>query len=125
MLVIQADRRDLPADLGSLKRMRLKDLVERYRDTVSVNKRRYKIERYVLNQFLRHSICSKSLSELRTADFAGPDTLSRGTPSPLVPHAPTPRPIELNPCLSSARPESITTRSRLANAWGFQENFRK
>ncbi len=67
---VQADRRDLPADLGALKRITLKHLVERYRDTVSVNKRRYSIERYVLNQFLHHPICCKSLAELRTADFA-------------------------------------------------------
>ena len=62
---VQADRKDLPADIGVLKRLTLKDLIERYRDTISVNKRRYSIEQYVLNRFLRHPICSRSLSELR------------------------------------------------------------
>jgi hypothetical protein len=38
---VQADRKDLPANIAVLKRLRLKALVERYRDTISVHKRRY------------------------------------------------------------------------------------
>ena len=44
--------------------------MERYRDTVSPTKRTCHTERIVLNAFLRRSICSRRVSELRTADFA-------------------------------------------------------
>jgi hypothetical protein len=42
---VQADRRDLPSDPKSLQRVTLGQLVERYRDTVSVRKRGYDVER--------------------------------------------------------------------------------
>jgi integrase len=48
----------------------LGQLVERYRDTVSVRKRGYEVERIVLNAFLRHRICRKPLSEVGPSDFA-------------------------------------------------------
>jgi hypothetical protein len=46
---VQADRRDLPRDTKTLQRLTLGQLVERYRDTVSVRKRGYDVERIVLN----------------------------------------------------------------------------
>lgn len=67
---VQADRRDLPSDPKSLQRVTLGQLVERYRDMVSVRKRGYDVERIVLNAFLRHRICRKPLSEIRASDFA-------------------------------------------------------
>ena len=67
---VQADRRDLPSDPKALQRVTLGQLVERYRDTVSVRKRGYDIERIVLNAFLRHRICRKPLSEIGASDFA-------------------------------------------------------
>jgi integrase len=67
---VQADRRDLPSDPKSLQRLTLGQLVERYRDSVSVRKRGYEVERIVLNAFLRHRICRKPLSEIETSDFA-------------------------------------------------------
>ena len=67
---VQADRRDLPSDSKSLQRVTLGQLVERYRDTVSVRKRGYAVERIVLNAFLRHHICRKPLSEIGASDFA-------------------------------------------------------
>jgi integrase len=67
---VQADRRDLPSDPKSLQRVTLGQLVERYRDTVSVKKRGYDVERIVLNAFLRHRICRKPLSEIGASDFA-------------------------------------------------------
>jgi integrase len=67
---VQADRRDLPSDPKSLQRVTLGQLVERYRDTVSVRKRGYDVERIVLNAFLRHRICRKPLSEIGASDFA-------------------------------------------------------
>ena len=48
----------------------LGELVKRYRDTVSVKKRGYAVERVVLTAFLRHPICRKRLSEIRPEDFA-------------------------------------------------------
>jgi integrase len=67
---VQADRRDLPRDPRALQRVTLGQLVERYRDTVSVRKRGYEVERIVLNAFLRHQICRKPLSEVGPSDFA-------------------------------------------------------
>jgi integrase len=67
---IQADRGDLLSDPKALQKLTLGDLVCRYRDTVSPRKKTAAAERIVLNAFLRHPICSKRLSELRTAHFA-------------------------------------------------------
>jgi hypothetical protein len=67
---VQVDRRDLPSDPKALQRVTLGQLVERYRDTVSVKKRGHEVERIVLNAFLRHRICRKPLSEIGASDFA-------------------------------------------------------
>jgi hypothetical protein len=67
---VQADRHDLPRDPKALQPVTLGLLVERYRDTVSVRKRGYDVERIVLNAFLRHRICQKPLSEVGADDFA-------------------------------------------------------
>ncbi|MEZ0283029.1 hypothetical protein [Methyloceanibacter sp.] len=67
---VQADRHDLPNDPKALQRVTLGQLVERYRDTVSVKKRGHGVERIVLNAFLRHRICGKPLSEIGPGDFA-------------------------------------------------------
>lgn len=67
---VQADRGDLPPDPKALQRITLRELVERYRDTVSPRKRTAHVERIVLNAFLARSICSRRLSDLRTEDFA-------------------------------------------------------
>lgn len=67
---VLADRHDLPNDPKALQRVTLGQLVERYRDTVSVRKRGHGVERIVLNAFLRHRICGKPLSEIGPGDFA-------------------------------------------------------
>jgi len=67
---LKADRHDLPADDKALEGMSLRQLVERYRDTVTIRKKRRETETIVLNAFLRHPICRRTLRELRTADFA-------------------------------------------------------
>ena len=67
---VQADRCELPNDPKALQRVTLGELVQRYRDTVSVNKRGYEVERIVLTAFLRHPICRKRLSDIRPEDFA-------------------------------------------------------
>jgi len=67
---VQADRSELPGDTKILHRITLGQLVERYRDTVSVKKRGYEVERIVLNAFLRHPICRKPVAHLKTEHFA-------------------------------------------------------
>jgi len=67
---VQADRSDLPVDAKVLERITLGEVVERYRDSVSVKKRGYDVERIVLTAFLRHPICRKPLAQLRTEHFA-------------------------------------------------------
>jgi integrase len=67
---VQADRSELPSDTKILHRITLGQRVERYRDTVSVKKRGYEVERIVLTAFLRHPICRRPLSHIRTEDFA-------------------------------------------------------
>jgi hypothetical protein len=49
---VLADKTELPADRSILRRVALGELVERYRDTVSINKRGYKIEWVVLSVVL-------------------------------------------------------------------------
>jgi integrase len=67
---VRADRAELPTDPKALQRITLAELIVRYRDTVSVKKRGYENERSSLTAFLKHPICSRRLSELRTEDFA-------------------------------------------------------
>jgi integrase len=67
---VRADRCELPSDPRALQEVTLGQLVERYRDTVSVKKRGYAAERVVLSAFLRHPLCRKRLSEIRPEDFA-------------------------------------------------------
>ena len=68
---IAADRNSLETviDKKSLK-ITLGELVGRCRDTVTVHKWRAYVERIVLNAFMLHPICRKSLLALRTTDFA-------------------------------------------------------
>ncbi len=67
---VQADRCELPSDRKALQRVTLGELVERYRDTISVKKRGHAVEQIVLTAFLRHPICRKRLSQIRVEDFA-------------------------------------------------------
>ena len=67
---VQADRAELPTDPKVLRKITLGGLIRRYRDSVSVRKLAHENERISLNAFLKHSICSKRLSDLRTEDFA-------------------------------------------------------
>ena len=67
---VQADRCELPDDPRALQQVTLGQLVERYRDTVSIKKRGAEVERIVLAAFLRQPICRKRLSEIGPEDFA-------------------------------------------------------
>ena len=65
----QADRGYLPKDPKTLRHLSLGDLVRRYRDSFSIHKEGYDNECIVFGAFLKHPICTKRLSELRTEDF--------------------------------------------------------
>lgn len=67
---IRAERSEFPIDTKVLNRITLADIVLRYRDTISIKKRGYGIERSVLTAFLRHPICHKTLSHVTAEDFA-------------------------------------------------------
>src|SRR4029453_17686919 len=54
---IRADQSELPLDNKILSRITLSEIVIRYRDTVTVNKRGCDTERGVLTAFLRHAVC--------------------------------------------------------------------
>jgi len=67
---VRADQHDLPADPKALQRVTLAELVVRYRDTVSIYKRGYEVERIVLSAFMRHPICGRRLSEITAEHFS-------------------------------------------------------
>jgi integrase len=66
----KADRLDLPPDPKALERVTLRELIERYRDNVTIRKRRAETEKIVLNAFLRDPICDHPISRLTTVHFA-------------------------------------------------------
>ena len=66
----RADLRELPHDLKLRDQYTLGDLVRRYRDTVTPQKRGGDYERIILAAFLRHRLCSKRLSDITPRDFA-------------------------------------------------------
>jgi len=64
---LEIEREGLVEDRSSLRRLRLSDLLVRYRDTVSVSKRGYSdVERWVIGRLLRHKVANRLLSELRS-----------------------------------------------------------
>jgi hypothetical protein len=69
LMELRADRRDLPPDPKVLEQTTLGQLVERYRDTISPRKKTSATEQIVLNSFLRHPLCRKSLAQLLPSDF--------------------------------------------------------
>lgn len=67
---VQADRAELEPERKILETITLGDLVKRYRDEITPNKKTFKAETLVLNAFLRHKICKQKLSILSTVDFS-------------------------------------------------------
>jgi integrase len=55
-----------PTELGQIT---LGELVEPYRDEVSSRKRGHHVERWVLNAFLRESLCRKRFTDITAQDF--------------------------------------------------------
>lgn len=66
---LKADRQGMPQNLKILEQTTLYDMLIKYRDTVIPQKRSPKNETIIINAFLRHNICSKTLAELKSEDF--------------------------------------------------------
>jgi len=70
MMEVKADCHDLPISQADLKQYKLKDIIERYRDEISIKKKSYNTEVYVLNAFLRTDLAKLRLTQLSTSDFS-------------------------------------------------------
>lgn len=70
MMEVKADCHDLPISQADLKQYRLKDIIERYRDKISIKKKSYNTEVYILNAFLRTDLAKLRLIQLSTSDFS-------------------------------------------------------
>lgn len=66
---IKADRRDLPVSTKVLDSLRVRDILERYRDEVVPKKRGAKVETYILNAFLRQPLNNLTLAQITPAHF--------------------------------------------------------
>jgi len=69
MMEVKADCHDLPISQADLNQYKLKDIIERYRDEVSVKKKSYNTEVYILNAFLRTDLAKLRLIQLTPSDF--------------------------------------------------------
>ncbi len=67
---IKADRRDLPTPVKVLDSHRVRDIIERYRDEITVKKRSADTETYLLNAFLRQPIANLTLAQITSAHFS-------------------------------------------------------
>lgn len=68
-LEVSIDQSGLPSDTGSLKRLRVADIIERFRDKVCPKRRGGKNETYVLNALLRDPVVTTRLCDLRSEMF--------------------------------------------------------
>jgi integrase len=66
----EIDRGGLPSDLLALRSTTLSDILERYRDTITTQKRGAAQERYKLRVLLRHPLARLSLDRLSASDIA-------------------------------------------------------
>jgi hypothetical protein len=67
---VKADRGDLPTPVKVLDGCRVRDILERYRDEITVEKRSADTEIYLLNAFLRHPIANLTLAQITPAHFS-------------------------------------------------------
>lgn len=65
----KADRGDMPAPIKVLDGYTLKDIIERYRDEVTVKKLSADTETYLLNAILRQPIAKLTLAQLTSSHF--------------------------------------------------------
>ncbi len=69
----QADRRGLPPDPRELDRITIRDVLERYRDTVVTKKRACVVETTILNAILRQRFVHTTLADMTPRCRKGPD----------------------------------------------------
>lgn len=67
---VKADRGELPVPKETLEVIRVRDIIERYKDQITVKKRSADTEEYILEAFLRHPIASLTLTQLTSAHFS-------------------------------------------------------
>jgi len=67
---VKADRGELPAPVSLLEKHTLRQVLERYRDEITINKRSAATEAYLLNAFLRQPMANKPLSGTLPAHFS-------------------------------------------------------
>lgn len=65
----KADRGDLPTPVKVLDGYKLSDILERYRDEITVKKRSADTETYLLNAFIRQPIAKLTLAQITTSHF--------------------------------------------------------
>jgi len=70
LMEAKADRRDLPTSIRVLDNHTVRDLLERYRDTIVSDKRSVHVETYILNAFLRQNIANLTLAQITPAHFS-------------------------------------------------------
>lgn len=70
LIETQADRQELAPNRKALEKTKLSTLVKRYKQDVVPTLRAADREMYVLDAFLRHPICNKTLASLSVTDFA-------------------------------------------------------
>lgn len=66
---VRADRGELPTPVKVLDSYKLSDILLRYRDEISVNKRSHDNERHILNALMRQPFANLSLAEITAAKF--------------------------------------------------------
>lgn len=67
---VKADRGDLPTPVKILDSYKVKDILERYRDEITVKKRSADTETYILDAFIRLPIASLTLAQITPAHFS-------------------------------------------------------
>lgn len=67
---VKADRGDLPTPVRVLAQYTVKDVLERYRDEITVKKRSADTETYILDAFMREPIAKLSLAQITPAHFS-------------------------------------------------------
>lgn len=66
----KADRGDMPTPVKVLDKYKVRDIVERYRDEITPQKRSADTEAYLLNAFLRQPIANLTLAQITPSHFS-------------------------------------------------------
>ncbi len=67
---VKADRGELPTPVKVLDKYRVRDILERYRDEITPQKRSANTEAYILNAFLRQPIANLTLAQVAPSHFS-------------------------------------------------------